>query len=483
MRTKAIYILLTVLLAAACLCIMALPSARPQKATADAPSPSPTTAPQAAPTAPDAFTVRSDGSIEGDFVSHLPLLCIENGGAEIAYGEPGWCDIRVIDNANGQNRPDEEGVFTTPSTIWVRGQSSSLFDKKSYGMEFFKKTGGKNQRDIEVLGMAAGHDWVLHGPYLDKALVRNRLSYSIARQTMFWAPDTRYCEVFLNGAYQGVYLIVEAPRVDENRIALADYALLTGETPYLLQRNRPDTDTTILKCFGTFAGKTYYPLYVRYPVDDRLTARQLDWITRDVSAFERALYADWYLDEARGYKNYIDMDSFVTYFVLMEFSMNKDNGFLSTYCCKDIGGKLMMGPVWDYNNGYDNYNGFPTYPDERGDGFVIADNNWYARMSTDRAFVDAAVEKYRTLRQSVLSTDAIMRYLDETDAYLGPAVARNFARWPQSLNWHYLGKDDDGNHRDLNSYAEAQQAIRTFIRLRGAYLDKNITLLYNNCVN
>lgn len=477
------------LLTTICFVVMALPAA--QRVQAPPPEPEippvsdPVSAPQTtlAPEKPAAFFVHSDGSITGDFVSHLPLLCIENGGAQIAYGEPSWCTLRLIDNENGCNRPDDAGVITTPSTIWVRGQSSSLFDKKSYGVEFFKEAGGTDQKDYPILGMASGHDWVLHGPYLDKSLMRNRLSYNIAREVMFWAPDTRYCEVFLNGKYQGVYLIVEAPRVGKNRIALADYALLTGETPYLLQRNRPDTDVTALNCFGAYTGNTFYPLYVRYPVDDKLTARQLTWIENDVSAFERALYADWFLDEKRGYKNYIDMDSFVTYFVLMEFSMNKDNGFLSTYCCKDIGGKLRMGPVWDYNNGYDNYNGFPTYPDNRGDGFVIADNNWYARMSMDRAFVDAAIDKYRTLRQSVLSTEAILQFLDETDGYLGDAIRRNFERWPQSLNWTYLGNDDDGNPRDIKSYEEAQRKLRAFIRARGAYLDQNITLLYNNCVN
>lgn len=470
MRNRIAFVFFGILLTAACLFVMTLSSSRPW---AEEETPAPTEE-----TAIPEETARPSG-----FSSALPLLVINNGGAAIAYGEPGWCEISLVANESGDNHPEDEPVFTTASTIWTRGQSSANFDKKSYGVEFFKKEGGSGKNDIAVLGMAEGHDWVLHGPYLDKALMRNALTYHLARETMFWAPDTRYCEVFLNGEYQGIYLIVEAPRVSEGRIDLADYALISGRTSYLLQRNRPDTDTTVINTYGSYIGKTYYPLYVRYPVDGELTENQLEWIESDVSAFERALYADYYLDEERGYKAYIDMDSFVTYYILTEFSMNKDSGFLSTYCCKDIDGKLMMGPVWDFNNGYDNYNGFPQYPDSRGEGFNIADNNWYARMSTDRAFVDAVVEKYKELRQGVLSTEYIMAYLDEQEAYLGDAIERNFARWPQVFNWNYLGNDEDGVPRDIKSYAEARRKLRVFITERGEYLDGNITLLYNNCVN
>ena len=449
---------------------MALPASRPRaEATADADA-----APTPAPAQPESQT---------GFSSHLPLVCIETNGSDLAYGDPRWCELSLVENGNGVNRPTDAPVFTTASTVWVRGQSSARFDKKSYGVEFFTKAGGTKKNDVSMLGMAAGHDWVLHGPYLDKSLVRNRLTYHIARETMFWAPDTRYCEVFLNGEYEGIYLIVEAPRVDEGRIALSDYALLSGETPYLLQRNRPDTDTVIVNSFGSYAGKTFYPLYVRYPVDDKLTAAQLAYITSDISVFERALYADYFADEERGYREYIDMDSFVMYYIITEFTMNKDSGFLSTYCMKDIGGKLMMGPVWDFNNGYDNYNGFPTRPGADGDGFVIADNNWYERMMQDRAFVDAVVAKYRELRQGLLSTEYLLTFIDEAEAELGDAVTRNSERWAQSFDWNYLGIDEDGNPRDIGSHAEAVEKLKEFITVRGAYLDKNIELLYNYCVN
>lgn len=464
MRTKVKYIIIGLLLMAASLLVMMLPSAYPREPVEGA-------------------SAKMDGAqTKRERSYNLPLLVIDNGGADIVYDEPGWCNIKVIDNG-ADNLPGDEPVLETVSTIWTRGQSSAIFDKKSYGIELYEEKDTDKKNNVALLGMAKGHDWVLHGPYLDKALVRNRLTYHIARETMFWAPDTRYCEVIINGEYQGIYLVVESPRVNETRIRMEDRALLSGETSYLLQRNRVGTDTTIVNSFGMYAAKTFYPQYVRYPVDDKLTENQLLWITADMSAFERALYSDCFTNNERGYKAYIDMDSFAAYYVITEFSMNKDSGFLSTYCCKDMGCKLRMGPVWDFNNGYDNYIGYPTKPGVDGDGFVMADNNWFARMIQDRDFVDAVMQKYHELRGSVLSTEYIMNYLDETEAYLGSAIQRNFNRWPQSFSWSYLGKDEDGNSRDLKSYGDAIKQLRDFITERGEYLDGNIELLYNGCIN
>ncbi|MEG1524634.1 MAG: CotH kinase family protein [Clostridia bacterium] len=470
MRSKVLYILLTAFLIAVILCGISF-SDRIFASTI-----------QAVPTSSDE-PVSSDCNHSSDaFCSHLPLLLIQTKGSGIEYGVPHWSEISLINNKNGKNHTEDNPLFTTASTIWIRGQSSSRFEKKSYGIEFFKEQESIKRRDLSILGMAADSDWVLHGPYLDKSLMRNHLSYHIARQSMFWAPETRYVEMFLDGSYEGIYLIVESPRVRETRIPFADYALLSGETAYLLQRNRVNTDTTALNCFGSYTGKVFYPLYIRYPIDRNLTAAQSQWITADISRFERALYSDYFKDSRRGYKAYINMDSFATYYVIAEFSMNKDSGFLSTYCCKNIGGKLMMGPVWDFNNGFDHYPGYPTDPGPDGDGFYIADNNWYERLMQDPAFVEVVIAKYREMRQTVLSTKFMLQFIDETEEYLGDSINRNFERWSYSFVRNFLGgHDENGNSRELSSHADAIKQLKKTIVARGLYLDEHIELLYHYC--
>lgn len=419
---------------------------------------------------------------EAAFCSHLPLICITSGEEAIEYGVPHWCRIDLIDHPNGCNHPDDAPTTTSAATIWHRGQSSSRFEKKPYGISLYKKQGDAKEQDLPLLGMAEGSDWVLHGPYLDKSLMQNRLMYTIARETMFWAPDTRYCEVFLDGEYEGIYLLVESPRVSKTRIRFADYALQSGETPYLLQRNRVGTDVNMVNSFGTYSSHTSYPVYIRYPNERRLTQRQYRWIETDLSKFERALYSEYFRDPERGYRAYIDLDSFVTYYILTEFSMNKDSGYLSTYFCKDIGGKLMMGPIWDLNNGFDNYPGYPTAPGADGDGFYIADNNWFERMMQDPAFVDAVVQKYRTLRKGVLSTENLLKMVDATEAYLGESIERNSERWAYSFERNFLGKDENHQSREMRSHVKAVLKLKRIIRVRGKYLDENIEQLYHLCM-
>lgn len=83
-----------------------------------------------------------------------------------------------------------------------------MFDKKGYLLRTTKDDGITN-RDVEMLGMDAHHEWALHGPYLDKTLIRNYMWYNIAGEIMDYAPNARFCEVIINGEYQGLYLMVE----------------------------------------------------------------------------------------------------------------------------------------------------------------------------------------------------------------------------------------------------------------------------------
>ena len=428
------------------------------------------------------------------FRSTLPILAIETDGQSIPYGESIPGRVYVYDGAQGANTVAEAPELCLATDIHYRGQSSAGFDKKSYRLEFRE---GEKGLDVPLLGMAAGHDWVLNGPYLDKSLMRNALSYSLARQIMFYAPDYRYCEVYLNGEYVGLYLLLEVPRLTETRIPFTRTALASGETSYLLQRDRSweirsyttivgqrprqpgaagiDVDMDGLDTFGLRAGLTQVPLYVVYPNTENITAAQFRYMENDISAFERALYADYFTDPERGYRHLIDMDSFAEYYLLAEFSMNLDSGYYSTYVCKELGGKLRLGPVWDFNNAYNNYVTYGIDPEE---GFVIADNNWFARLTRDRVFVDAVVEKWRQLRRDILSDESLLRFLDETGEQLADAIGRNNRRWAYVFRLDMLSGD-----RDVFSYEQAQQQLRDFLVRRGAYLDENITRLYANCVN
>ena len=171
------------------------------------------------------------------------------------------------------------------------------------------------------------------------------------------------------------------------------------------------------------------------------------------------------------------MDAFADYFILNEVTMNHDAGNLSTYPYKEMGGRLKIA-IWDYNNCYDNFQGFT---EDFTEIFLLQDG-WFSRLVQDRAFVDRVVERYAMWRESVLSTEHMYERLDAYQAELGPAIERNFAVWGYTFTLDLLvGTEDEP--RDIQSYDAAVTQLKDAIERRFDYLDGHIEDLYQYCVN
>ena len=413
------------------------------------------------------------------FCSHLPLVIIETGGKTIKKEETIWSQVKVIDNKNGNNHINNKPDIKTSAAIKYRGNSSYLgFDKKQYHLEFYGDENRGKMKNISVMGMEKECDWILNGPFLDRTLIRNSLLYGISRKIMDWAPDTRYCEVFLDGKYQGVYIMMESIKVSKNRIKLRDFGLLSGETPYMLKRERVGTEINALNSYGSYAGKTSNELSINYPAPDRLLKTQKEWISNDISKFEKALYSKTFDDKETGYSKYIDEDSFIDYYIINEFSMNKDAGFLSTYVYKDLSGKLKMA-VWDFNNTFNNYQWTIDNPND----FCVSKNNWYKRLFQDRRFTEKVIKRYNQLRKGVLSDEYLLKTIDDTVLYIGAAVDRNFHVWGYTFNEKLLLRDKSGVYRDPENYKEAVTMLKVEIAARGKFIDENIETLYQYAIN
>ena len=362
-----------------------------------------------------------------------PLILIDTNGSRIYKETTTWGEVSVVDQANGQNTPAAQPQLTTLATVKYRGNSSYyIFDKRQYRIKLFQSE--TKSRKYGLLGMGEHSEWVLYGPFLDRSLVRNKLVYDLSRELMDWAPDTRYCEVYVNGEYQGIYLAV--------------------------------------------MGKTDNELSISYPTKSKLSNAQVKWIERDISAFEETLYGDGFADPEKGYAAYIDVDSFVEYYLINELAMIPDASHLSTYLYKNIGGKLKMA-VWDFNNGFDNY----PWTDYTTDRFFVEDGNWFDRLLQDRAFVDQVVARYRELRREQWSDERILGLIDGYVEQLGDAVDRNFAVWGYTFEENLLSKDQAGNSRDPKSFEEAIAMLKNCILARTAFLDENIEQLYTHCIN
>lgn len=425
-----------------------------------------------------------DGSV---FCTHLPLLQIETGGVEI----PGrsvdgsetnvtvaadgsdyiLCTLSVTDHEQENNHCSDAPDLTAAAQINVRGRSSRAFEKAGYALRLVD---GQGENAPQALaGMDAHHEWALHGPYLDKTLIRNYMWYNLAGEMMDYAPNVRFCEVILNGDYQGVYVLTETITAGDNgsRLDLTVDRKDNTFSGYLL---RCDSGSrTPMKNVDTFSVYAYrFPnkINIEYPGATNLTSEMAEAIRQDFSAFEKTMYSFDYHSDTYGYETLIDVESFVDYFILNELTLNYDAGWLSTYIYKGIDERYRM-CIWDFNSACDNY----QESIQNSSGFQFQYNLWYVMLMKDPGFVNAILDRYEELRQGVLSDRFMNTYIDETIAFLGPAVERNFAVWGHTFEERYdMLQPAERNPR---SFDEAVADLKEALFERSGWMDGNIHVL------
>lgn len=384
--------------------------------------------------------------------------------------------VEYFDDAEHNNHLSDEADVSEKAEVWVRGNTSREFEKRGFGIEF-KEEDMLTNKDVSLSGMTADSDWVLHGPYMDKTLLRNYLCYNLSGEIMEYAPNVRFCELFVNEEYMGVYLLVEKIKYNEDgRITLSQTDPEIRETSYIVQADRGAEDLTKkIEPFGVYTyttttlGEAYGRMEIVYP-SATLTEEQRKYIENDLSRFEKALFSYDYDKKKTGYQQYIDVDSFVDYFLINEFALNYDAVGLSTYLYKDVRGKLHL-CVWDFNSAFDNYELSNITPRT----FRLHEKMWYKNLFKDEAFVDQVIREYDDLRDTWFDEAYLMKYIDDTVEYLGPAIERNYEKWGFSFGEEYDRLQPE--ERNPRSYEAAIRQMKECISLRIEHMDQNIDRL------
>lgn len=425
----------------------------------------------------DETDISLDITAEG-FSTHLPVVILNTNGQQIMSkldtdGDPKInIEVQIIDNEDSLNSIGDTPAVETISSVRYRGNSSLYYDKKQYALEFLNADGTENV--TEVMGMAAGSEWVLNGTFLDKSHIRNYIAYNIAGEIMDYAPNIRFCEVFLYDGetytYQGLYTMVESIERALDRVNVTKYDEDRIESSYIIRRDRFSEDEVMLYNYGTVNGLTEEWLGVKYPSEAKITEETLKYIENDISEFERVIYSDDY-ETFKTYTNYINVDSFVDYFVINEFFGNYDAGLHSTYAYKDLTGKLTMGPVWDYDGAMDNATPWELEPDATA--FKTA--SWFNALIKDEEFCRKVVARYNELRKSYLSDEYIDEYIDELVDYLGASIDRDYQVWGYIFEQETLVNVENKygvvNDRNVDTYEEEIERIKLALHKHAEYLD------------
>ena len=258
-------------------------------------------------------------------------------------------------------------------------------------------------------------------------------------------------ELTLNGDYRGIYILSEAIKRGEQRVNISklkksDIAGRDVTGGYILRIDTYDQDdaTFVSKVPGIGEGNMTSQVIWSciYPKKKKLQPEQFAYIQQFVDSMELTIQSEDFADPVRGYAHFIDVSSFVDYFIHTELSLNADGYKRSAYFYKEklhadgTGGKLVAGPVWDYNLAYGNCN-FANANKIDAWCFEGASNNptpaLWQRLLQDPAFRKAVKIRYKTLRKSVLSDKAINAYIDRHAQLLAPCLAHHFETYPELL--------------------------------------------------
>lgn len=421
--------------------------------------------------------------------SNLPVVVIDTGVTPIPDEPKIDATMYIIDNQDGTpNRPAlEDAQFSTPIGIERRGNSTQTFPKASWSLELRDEAG--DGVDAELLGMPAEEDWILYGPWMDRSLVRNVVGYGVWADLGYYAPRTRFCEVYLVdergetpvNAYEGVYVMTERIKRDGDRVDITRLEPEDIEEPaisggYLLEimlPSRLDDDEVGLPVAGGFVASLVYP-----KPEDILPVQQA-WIQEYLHDFELALFGRRFADPEAGYAAYIDVPSFIDYMLLQEYFKNRDAFHSSTFLYKDREGLLRMGPIWDLNiaMGYFSFQGLEGTADWllNKEGGPIERSPWTARLLEDPAFRAQYIARWQELRQGILSTREMNARIDAAAAELDTAQVRQFVRWP-SLGMTLLPDLRflmfAGPHPE--SYQGELLYMKNWLQERGTWMDGNL---------
>ena len=421
---------------------------------------------------------QDDGSCVFLNESTLPLI-------QITTDSPILDDPRIVANMKVTNLPgglntvnDTPNEYDGQITIEIRGSSSQFFPKQSYALETQDSTGANN--NVPLLGMPAENDWILHGPYSDKTLMRNALIYEMGDKINRYTTRRRYCELYINGDYRGVYMFMENIKRDDNRVNIATLLPtdtagneLTGGYIMKVDRIQGDFDGGWASPYPTLGNDEQF-IQMHKPEADDLHPLQLAYIQDHFTAFEHALAGPNFADPVEGYRPFIDAGSFIDMYFANEVTKNVDAYRLSTYFYKEKdsdGGKIVMGPWWDYNLGFGNSDGCDSYLTagfESNTGCHVLHPFWFERLRQDPNYTGLTRCMWEDHRSDAWSNESIHGIIDSLATVLAEPSIRDHARWPR------LGEYVWPNVFIGNTYDEEVEFLRSWVMERLAWLDANI---------
>jgi hypothetical protein len=302
--------------------------------------------------------------------SEIPIVMINTLGQTIIQDTKVNCvmDIKYNGAGNITYISDSANIYSGNIGIEIRGLTSAYYPQTPYGIETRDSVGANN--NVSILGMPTENDWVLLSNFNDRSLIKNLMSLKIFGEMGNYSPRAQLCEVIIDSSYKGIYVIGEKIKRDANRVDIANLTAtdttgddLTGG--YILQQNYWNASNSFQSNYSPIDHPGFDVHFVyEYPDAATIQTAQKTYIASYIDSLETALYSTNFADPLTGYRKYLDVNSFIDYFLVNELARSADGFKKSVFFHKDKnsnGGKLKAGPVWDFDWAWKNMDGVCTY--------------------------------------------------------------------------------------------------------------------------
>lgn len=386
-------------------------------------------------------------------LTNLPTVIINTENAQEIVSKENEISSNVyIISENGTK-------LLSTSETGVRGRGNASWDqfpKKPYRLKFKSKQ--------SPLGApASAKKWTLISNYSDKSLMRNILAFEASRR--FGQAYTPYChpvDVIVNGEYRGCYQLCDQVEAAEGRVPAKDGYLI-------------EIDAYAWKEVSAFWSWKGTPVTIKHPDEDDITDAQRNHIESFFNQMETAALGSDFTDPEKGYRKYLDLESFLRNLLVGDFCGNTDL-LWSVYMYKDAAdGKLYTGPTWDHDLSFDN--DYRSHP--------INNNNDFIFLTVPSPASDAVREMTRKIVKedpqakqmlAELWTEAyengslktLPDYLDRTYLLLQESQELNFKRWK------ILNQQVHMNFQALGSYEAEVQFVKKCIEERLVKFDQYV---------
>ena len=321
---------------------------------------------------------------------------------------------------------NDEWDYEGTGRIRGRGNSTWLwYPKKPYRIKLDEKA--------SILGLAEEKDWVLLANYRDPTHLMNTFVFTAGNELgMPYTNHSRFVEVTLNDEYIGLYQLTEQVEQGKTRVNVAD------EGGLLISLDKDDGPELAPNESDNFWSEVYrMPICVKHPEDQ--SKEQLNAIKDEFALLEQAIKNHDYdaVDQL------MDIQTFIDYMLLQELVYNVEvDAPRSIYMHKDKDGKWFMGPLWDFDAGFDfdwstmytGHNYFMSYkelvlgtdPANRIGGYQVP--KFFVDLFKNKRFVSEYKARWKEVKEWVMPVfwETTALYAEQAKE----AMKRDLSKWP-----------------------------------------------------